>query len=71
MMTPYEKLKSLPNSEQYLKPSETFEMLDQKMLTMSDLQAACSMKKARIELFRHIFRAGGGSNLFAINEGCG
>ena len=71
MMTPYEKLKSLPNADQYLKPGETFDMLDQKMLTMSDLQAACSMKKARIELFRHIFRAGGGRNLFAINEGCG
>lgn len=61
MMTPYEKLKSLPRAEQYLKPGISFKMLDQKMLSTSDLQAAQAMKKARTELFRQIFKAGGGT----------
>lgn len=71
MMTPYEKLKSLPNAEQYLKPNETFSRLDHKMLHMSDLQAACALKKARMELFRQIFKSGGGNNLMNANEDCG
>ncbi|WP_206743851.1 hypothetical protein, partial [Acidithiobacillus thiooxidans] len=29
MMTPYDKLKSLPQAESYLKPGVTFEILDQ------------------------------------------
>jgi hypothetical protein len=71
MMTPYEKLKSLPNAEQYLKPSKNFILLDQEMLRMSDLQAARAMKKARIELFWQIFKSGDGSNLINANEDCG
>lgn len=71
MMTPYEKLKSLPNAEHYLKPGITFKILDQQMLALSDLQAAQAMKKARVQLFREIFKSGGGANLFDANEGCG
>lgn len=56
MMTPYEKLKSLPNAIDYLKPDMSFEVLDKQMLAMSDLQAAKSMKLAQSELFRHIFK---------------
>lgn len=71
MMTPYEKLKSLPNAEEYLKPGISFKILDQQMLAISDLQAAQAMKKARIELFRQIFKSGGGSDLINANEDCG
>lgn len=71
MMTPYEKLKSLSHAESHLKSGISFAVLDQKMLAMSDLQAANAMKKARIELFRQIFNAGGGTNLINANEGCG
>lgn len=71
MMTPYEKLKSLPNAERYLKPGITFKILDQQMLALSDLQAAQAMKKARVQLFREIFKSGGGANLIDANEGCG
>lgn len=71
IMTPYEKLKSLPNAEQYLKPGVSFKALDEQMLAMSDMQAASAMKKARGELFRKIFKAGGGIHLINANEGCG
>jgi len=55
MMTPYEKLKSLPNATSYLKSGISFEGLEQQMLAQSDLQAAKSMKQAQSELFRQIF----------------
>ena len=55
MMTPYEKLKSLPNAAGYLKAGMSFEVIDKQMLAMSDLQAAKSMKLAQSELFRQIF----------------
>ncbi len=55
MMTPYEKLKSLPNAISYLKVGMSFELLDKQMLAMSDLQAAKAMKLAQSELFRQIF----------------
>lgn len=71
MMTPYDKLKSLPNADRYLKPGVTFAILDQQVLAMSDLQAANTMKKARIELFRQIFKSGGDANLMNANEDCG
>lgn len=71
MMTPYEKLKSLPNAEQYLKPTVNFEALDQVMRAMTDLQAAQAMKKARVDLFKQIFNVGGTPDLIDKNEGCG
>lgn len=39
VFTPYEKFKSLPQAEQYLKPGVTFDDLDQKANMMSDTEA--------------------------------
>ncbi len=55
MMTPYEKLKSLPNAAGYLKAGASFESLDKHMMAQSDLQAAKAMKQAQSEMFRQIF----------------
>ena len=68
MMTPYEKLKSLPNAASYLKLGESFEELDKQMMAMSDLQAAKAMKHAQAELFKHVFNGPPEEN---VNEGCG
>ena len=43
MMTPYEKLKSLPNATRFLKPSITFEQLDALAMQMSDNEAAAQL----------------------------
>lgn len=55
MMTPYDKLKSLPNAQQYLKPGVTFEILDQEAMRHTDLEAAKLMRAARKKLFSEIF----------------
>jgi len=55
MMTPYEKFKSLPDSEQYLKPGITFERLDAIAMKQSDLDAWKKFQKARAKLFDTIF----------------
>ena len=52
--TPYEKFKSLPNSDQYLKPEITFEDLDHKATMMSDFDAATQMNTALKKLFQEI-----------------
>jgi transposase InsO family protein len=54
MMTPYEKLKSLPNAEAYLKPSTTFKQLDDIAYAISDNEAARRMNEARKHLFKAI-----------------
>jgi len=51
--TPYERLKSLPNAQKYLKPGITFEKLDQKAYTKSDNEWADLMQKAKEELFKN------------------
>ena len=51
MMTPYEKLKSLPRAERYLKKDITFEQLDRIAMQMSDHAAARALQKAREKLF--------------------
>ena len=56
MMTPYEKLKSLTNAEQYLKPEISFEILDEYAIKMSDNEAAKCLQKARQKLFCLIFK---------------
>jgi len=56
MMTPYDKLKSLPQVEQYLKPEITLEILNEYALQMSDNEAAQSLQKARQKLFCLIFK---------------
>jgi len=54
LMTPYEKLKSLPDAERYLKSGITFDQLDAIAYAISDNQAAQQLNQARQELFRHI-----------------
>jgi transposase InsO family protein len=55
MMTPYEKLKSLPKPKQFLKPNVTFEHLDAQTSAMSDNEAAKQLNNARATLFKIIF----------------
>jgi len=54
--TPYEKLKSLPQDESYLRPGITFETLDAIVNQMSDNQFAERMVNARSNLFQQISR---------------
>ena len=56
MMTPYEKLKSLPNAERFLKPAMSFAALDAYVAATSDNQAAARMNAARSKLFQSIQR---------------
>lgn len=55
MMTPYEKLKSLPLVEQYLKHDITFQQLDAQAGEISDNEAARRLNHARAILFKTIF----------------
>jgi hypothetical protein len=55
IMTPYEKLKSLPNAQQYLKPQITFKQLDQEATAINDLQAAQRLQIEKDKLFKKIF----------------
>ncbi|MDE0034236.1 MAG: integrase [Deltaproteobacteria bacterium] len=54
--TPYEKLKSLPDSAQFLRPGLSFAQLDATAYAASDLQAAHALNQARDQLFRLIHR---------------
>ena len=54
MMTPYEKLKSLPNAATYLKPGLTFLELDKEAMKINDGEAARLLQQARIKLFQII-----------------
>ena len=55
MMTPYDKLKSLPTSEKYLKPELSFAILDLVAMEMTDNQAAKILKTEKLKLFNQIF----------------
>ncbi len=57
MNTPYEKFKSLPDANRYLKPGITFEQLDAQAAKMSDNDAALAMNNARRKLFQAISAA--------------
>ena len=54
MMTPFDKLKSLPDAKNYLKPGISFEILNKLAHAMSDNQAADQLQKARQKLFKTI-----------------
>ncbi len=54
MMTPYEKLKSLPDANQYLKPGLTLKQLNDIALAISDNEAAQQLNEARKQLFKTI-----------------
>jgi transposase InsO family protein len=56
VMPPYERLKSLPEAESYLRPMITFEALDAIASQMSDNQFAERMVNARSNLFQQISR---------------
>jgi transposase InsO family protein len=54
MMTPYEKLKSLPNAARYLRPGASFDHLDAIACECSDNEAARRLNEARAKLFQLI-----------------
>jgi len=54
-MTPYDKLKSLPNAKKYLKRGVSFEILDKISMEMSDNEAAELFQNERRKLFKIIF----------------
>ena len=54
MMTPYEKLKSLPDAQSFLKPGITFESLDDIAGAITDNEAARRLNQARKRLFRAV-----------------
>jgi transposase InsO family protein len=54
MMTPYEKLKSLPKAKDFLKPGITFAQLDTIATTISDNEGALRLNQARTKLFQSI-----------------
>ena len=55
IMTPYEKFKSLPDCEQYLKDGITLSDLDKIASSMTDLEAAKLMQTEKNKLFKLIF----------------
>src|SRR5208283_313227 len=52
--TPYEKLKELENSEQYLKPNRSWAQLDRMARQMSDTESARQMTMAKGKLLRRV-----------------
>ena len=56
MMTPYEKLKSLPEAKCFLKPGASFAQLDASAAAISDNEAAQKLNEARTKLFQSIHR---------------
>ena len=54
LLTPYEKLKSLPNAAAHLKPGVTIELLDRLERELTDNQSATRMRAERDRLFRAI-----------------
>ena len=56
IMTPWDRLKSVPKFETYLKPDVTFESLNRQANAMSDNDAAKQVQKARKLLFQSINR---------------
>lgn len=54
IMTPYEKLKSLENAQQYLRSNMTFEVLDRIAFTQSDEEAAKIMQDEKAKMWADI-----------------
>ncbi|MFT5505163.1 MAG: hypothetical protein ACI8XC_002882 [Gammaproteobacteria bacterium] len=55
MMTPYDKLKSLAEAVQYLKPGITYEILDELAMRISDNESVIQLRDERNKLFNLIF----------------
>lgn len=56
IMTPWERLKSIPQYENYLKPGISFQSLERHATLLSDNEAAREVQKARRLLFQSINR---------------
>ena len=56
VMTPFEKLASLPNASSFLRPGLTLEALEHAARELTDLQAAEQLYKARAALFKTAFK---------------
>jgi len=56
MMTPYEKLRSLPGAGRCLRPAVTFDQLEQTAAAISDNEAALRLNEARKKLMQSINR---------------
>lgn len=54
MMTPYDKLKSVPDASRFLKPKITFRLLDDFASKLSDNDSAKYLNNAKIKLFNTI-----------------
>ena len=57
VLTPLEKLKSLPGAASFLKGGARFDDLDRAAAAQTDMQAAKSLNRARDELFRKVHGA--------------
>ena len=57
VLTPLEKLKSLPGAARFLRESASFNALDRAAAAQTDLQAAQALNRARDELFRKVHGA--------------
>ena len=55
LMTPYEKFKSLPNTDQNLKPRITLKQLVDMAIAISDYGAAKQLNEAKLKLNRTIY----------------
>jgi len=55
-LTPYEKLKTIKNVNNYLKENISFEKLNQIAYTMSDTEFALLMQKEKTKMFSKIFK---------------
>ena len=53
-LTPYQKLKSLPNGQEYLKSDITFAQLDKQAYAKSHTKFARQMNQAKQALFKQI-----------------
>lgn len=58
IMTPWDRFKSVPNFQAYLKPGTTFQSLERQANAISDNDAAKKVQKARRLLFQSISRRG-------------
>ena len=57
VLTPLEKLQSLPNAARFLNEGASFDDLDRAAAVLTDLQAAKALHRARDKLFRKVHRA--------------
>ena len=65
IMTPYDKLKSLPEAATYLKPGVTFEQLDAAVCKITDLESAKRLQDAKKHFFKQVEQILLKSNKFA------